>query len=47
MDYNNLTLAKLRELGKARGIKSVTTFSKGKLIELLSNTDENKINNKK
>lgn len=45
MDYNNLTLAKLRELGKARGIKSVTTFSKGKLIELLSNTDENKINN--
>lgn len=40
MDYNKLTLAKLKELGKERGIKSISTFSKGKLIELLSDMDK-------
>lgn len=37
MEYSKLTLAQLREKAKDIGLRSVTTFKKGELIELLSN----------
>ena len=51
MDYNNSTLAQLREIAKEKGIKSVTTFKKEQLISLIldleNKADEDKKNSKK
>lgn len=40
MDYAKMTLVQLREKAKELGMRSVTTFKKGELVELLSNIQE-------
>lgn len=51
MNYNNLTLAELREIAKEKGIKSITTYKKEQLISLIldldKKTDEDIKNEKK
>ena len=37
MDYNDLTLAELREIAKKHNIKSITTYKKDELISILNN----------
>lgn len=44
MDYNNLTLAELRDIAKENNIKSITTYKKNELISILNAIKtENKI----
>lgn len=44
MDYNNLTLAELRDIAKENNIKSITTYKKNELISMLNAIKpENKI----
>lgn len=47
MDYNNLTLAQLRDVAKENNIKSITTYKKNELIEILNNikNEDNKKEN--
>lgn len=40
MDLEKMTLARLRELGREKGVKSVTVYSKGRLIEKIKEAIE-------
>ena len=42
MDYNSLTLAQLREIAKENNIKSITTYKKNELINILNNINNSK-----
>ena len=45
MDYENMSLAELKEIAKQREIKNISKFKKDELIEVLKeNNDETKIN---
>ncbi len=35
-DFKKMTLAELRKLGKEIGIRSITTFKKAELVQILS-----------
>lgn len=41
MQYKNINLTELREIAKEKGVKSVTTYKKDKLIEMLENIKPN------
>lgn len=40
MSYNSMKLSELRNLAKEKGVKSITTYSKDKLITILSEIEE-------
>lgn len=40
MDYNKTTLTQLREIARKKGIKAVTSYKKGELVDLILNADE-------
>ncbi|WP_317368385.1 transcription termination factor Rho [uncultured Tyzzerella sp.] len=41
MDYNSLTLAELRNIAKENNIKSIATYKKNELIEIINNLNKN------
>ncbi len=43
MDLSNCTLVELRQLAKEKGVKNVTKLKKDELIELLTQTDSDKV----
>ena len=45
MDLQNYTLVELRQLAKEKGIKNVSKLKKDELIELLSVSNDNEIDN--
>lgn len=44
MNYNNLTLAEIREIAKEKNVKSITTYKKDELIKILNDLDKNNEN---